>query len=72
MAIRQIMVDQDWTTAILVSDPFHMRRLKCMADDLGIASYSSPTPFSAVRSTEWQYLLDEARVYLGYELGYKP
>ena len=71
-AVRQIMGDQGWTTAILVSDPFHMRRLKSMAKDLTIIAFSSPTPFSAIRSTEWRYLLNEARVYLGYELGYRP
>ncbi|MGD9100878.1 MAG: YdcF family protein [Anaerolineae bacterium] len=72
VAVRRIMAAQGWTTAILVSDPFHMRRLKSMAGDLGILSYSSPTPFSAIRSKSWWYTLNEAHIYLGYELGYKP
>ena len=72
VSVRQIMADQGWTTAILVSDPFHMRRLRCIADDLSIVSYSSPTPLSAIRSKEWQHLVNEAWVYLGCELGYKP
>lgn len=72
VVVRQIMAHQGWTTAILVSDPFHMQRLKRMAEDMDIASYSSPTPFSAIRSTEWRYLMGEACIYLGYELGYKP
>ena len=71
-AVRQIMWDQGWATAILVSNAFHMRRLKSMAKDLTIIAFSSPTPFSGIRSTEWRYFLNEARVYLGYELGHRP
>jgi len=37
-------------TAILVSDPLHMRRAMWMAHDLGIPAVSSPTPTTRYRS----------------------
>ncbi len=41
-------------TAILVSDPLHMRRALWMANDLGIAAVSSPTPTTRYRSLRTQ------------------
>jgi uncharacterized SAM-binding protein YcdF (DUF218 family) len=38
------------TSAIIVSDPLHMKRAMLMADDLAIAAASSPTPTSRYRS----------------------
>jgi uncharacterized SAM-binding protein YcdF (DUF218 family) len=48
-------------SAILVSDPLHMRRAMMMADDLGMAAVSSPTPTSQYRSpgTKMGFLLRE-------------
>lgn len=37
-------------TAILVSDPLHMKRSALMAHDLGISAVTSPTPTSRYRS----------------------
>ena len=37
-------------SAIIVSDPLHMKRAMMMADDLDIAAVSSPTPTSRYRS----------------------
>lgn len=37
-------------SAIIVSDPLHMKRAMMMAEDLGIQAYSSPTPTSMYRS----------------------
>ena len=48
-------------TAILVSDPLHMRRAAWMAADLGISAVSSPTPTSRYRSfkTKFRFLRHE-------------
>jgi uncharacterized SAM-binding protein YcdF (DUF218 family) len=40
--VREIMDEEGWETAIVVSDPFHMTRALLMAQDLGIAAYGSP------------------------------
>ena len=48
-------------TAILVSDPLHMRRAMWMAGDLGIAAVPSPTPTTRYRSlkTKLEFLRHE-------------
>jgi uncharacterized SAM-binding protein YcdF (DUF218 family) len=50
-------------TAILVSDPFHMLRLRMLARRYGIVAYTSPTrtsPISAHRTAAWSYILRES------------
>lgn len=37
-------------SAIIVSDPLHLKRASVMADDLGICAVTSPTPTSRYRS----------------------
>jgi uncharacterized SAM-binding protein YcdF (DUF218 family) len=49
--------------AILVSDPFHMLRLKLVAHHLGVTAFTSPTrtsPISANRVESARYLLGES------------
>ena len=51
------------TRAILVSDPFHMLRLRILARRFGLTPYTSPTstsPISANRSEAWKYVLSES------------
>ena len=63
-AVRAIMRARNLRTAILVSDPFHMARLRILASGLHIEPpYTSPTrtsPISANRSAAWRYLLGES------------
>ena len=62
-AVAAIMRARRMHTAILVSDPFHMARLRILATQLGIAPFTSPTrtsPISANRSQSWRYLLNES------------
>ncbi|MFA1285702.1 YdcF family protein [Citrobacter sp. Ct235] len=65
---KQILLRQRWHTALLVSDPLHMRRLKTLAEDDGIESWSSPT--SSTRYQTWlaqaRFLLRESFYYSGY------
>ena len=58
-------------TAIIVSDPLHLRRATVMANDLGIDAVSSPTPTSMYRSfkTQSEFLIRELYFYSRYVLG---
>jgi uncharacterized SAM-binding protein YcdF (DUF218 family) len=47
---RRLMNDNGLKTALIVSDPLHMRRAMAMADGLAINAKSSPTPTSRYRS----------------------
>ena len=61
---QAIMQAQGLKTAILVSDPLHLRRAMWMARDLGIDAVSSPTPTSRYRS--WSARLRFLRRELHY------
>ena len=63
-----IMDDNSFETAIIVSDPLHMKRAMLMASDYGIEAYSSPTPTSMYRSwkTKIPFLCREEFFYVGY------
>lgn len=67
---KAIMDAHNWETAIIVSDPLHMKRAMLMAEDYGITAYSSPTPTSMYRSlkTKAGFLLREEVYYIGYVL----
>lgn len=50
-------------TALLVSDPFHMLRLRILARRFGFTPYTSPTqtsPISPNREERWKYILSES------------
>lgn len=47
---RRVMQREGLRTAILVSDPLHLKRAAMMAEDLGIDAVTSPTPTSRFRS----------------------
>lgn len=67
---KKIMDDNCYNTAIIVSDPLHMKRAMLMADDNGIKAYSSPTPTSryiTVKS-KFSFLAREEFFYIGYRV----
>ena len=66
----QVMSEQDLSTALVVSDPLHMKRTMLYAHDLGMTAYSSPTPTSLYRSwkTKLPFLMREEFFYIGYRL----
>lgn len=69
--VAKILEEQNLNSVILVSDGFHVMRLKRMAKDLGIKSLASPvidSPIAKNRITEFKYLLRETVVYMGYLL----
>ncbi len=54
---------------LMVSDPFHMFRVKRMAQDLGLIAFTSPTQTSPIRPhspLEYRYVARECVAYLAY------
>ena len=65
---KEVMEENDLETAIIVSDPLHMKRAMLMAEDYNINALSSPTPTSMYKSlkTKIPFLLREEFFYVGY------
>lgn len=64
-----LMQRNGWHSALLVSDPFHMYRLKRMATDLGIRAATSPTRTSPIHpgsSEERRYMAREVASLADY------
>ena len=66
---KEIMDENGWETAIIVSDPLHMKRAMLLAKDAGIRAYSSPTPTTRYVSlrTKIPFLARETFYYIGYQ-----
>lgn len=66
---KSIMDTRGYDTALIVSDPLHMRRAMLLARDVGLTAYSSPTTSS--RYVTWQtklpFLARETFFYIGYK-----
>lgn len=65
---KEVMEENDLETAIIVSDPLHMKRAMLMAKDYNITALSSPTPTSMYKTlkTKIPFLLREEFFYIGY------
>ncbi len=66
----KILMDANgYETAIIVSDPLHMKRAMLLAKDAGITAYSSPTPTTKYVSlaTKIPFLCREVFFYVGYK-----
>jgi uncharacterized SAM-binding protein YcdF (DUF218 family) len=64
-----------WRTAVIVSDPWHSLRSRTMADDLGLATWTSPTrsgPIVATRAIQARYIVRESAALLHYRLTHAP
>lgn len=62
-AVASMLRARRLSTAVLVSDPFHMLRLWIIAKRLGITAYTSPTrtsPISPNREERWKYIMSES------------
>lgn len=69
MQAKILMDKNGYTTALIVSDPLHMRRAVTIAKDLGIAEvYSAPTRTSTYKSfsKKFQFLDREEIYYVGH------
>ncbi len=67
---NEIMKNYGLDTAIIVSDPLHMKRAMLMAKDYGINACSSPTNTTMYRSekTKIPFLAREVFFYIGYSI----
>lgn len=60
-----------WSSALVVSDPWHSLRARTMARDAGLDAWSSPTrsgPAVQTRETQFRYILRETAALLFYRL----
>ncbi len=66
---KKIMDVYSYQTALIVSDPLHMKRAMLQAKDAGIKAYTSPTNSSRFRTrdTKFQFLKREVINYIGYK-----
>lgn len=64
-AVSGLMRERDLESAVLVSDSFHMLRLRIIAYRLNLRAYSSPTrssPIANDAAREWRHVLRESFV----------
>jgi uncharacterized SAM-binding protein YcdF (DUF218 family) len=62
-AVAGILEVRGLQSALLVSDPFHMLRLRILARRFGFIPYTSPTqtsPISPNREERWKYIFSES------------
>lgn len=61
-AVAVLMAQNELSRALLVSDPFHMLRLRLLATQLGLRAYSSPTrssPIDPESGEGWRHVFRE-------------
>jgi uncharacterized SAM-binding protein YcdF (DUF218 family) len=67
--VSAAFTERGWSSAVLVTDPWHAMRAERMAADAGITAESSPTrqgPAVQTRVTQFRYILRETAAYLLY------
>ena len=66
----QIMKKNNMSTAILVSDPLHMKRAMLVAKYKKLVAYSSPTPTTRYKTlkTKLPFLTQEISSYIKYKI----
>jgi uncharacterized SAM-binding protein YcdF (DUF218 family) len=69
-AVSHEMQQRRWSTAVIVTDPWHCLRTRSMAHDSGMDAVTSPTrqgPAVRTRQTEIHYIFRESLGYLYYK-----
>jgi uncharacterized SAM-binding protein YcdF (DUF218 family) len=70
-AVQRLFAERGWSTATLVTDPWHSLRSRTMARDAGLDARTSPTragPSVRTRETQLRYIARETGAYLYYRL----
>jgi uncharacterized SAM-binding protein YcdF (DUF218 family) len=70
-AVSMVMQAKRWKAALVVSDGFHLFRLKRMFEDNGIIAYTSPAPKSPIEfaaSQRFLYSLREVLLFSAYRM----
>jgi uncharacterized SAM-binding protein YcdF (DUF218 family) len=68
-AVSTAFGERGWSSAVLVTDPWHAMRAERMAEDAGLEATSSPTrqgPAVQTRATQFRYIVRETAAYLLY------
>ena len=68
-SVSRVFQERGWSSAVLVTDPWHAMRTARMAEDAGIDAEASPTrqgPSVYSRTTQLRYILRETAAYLLY------
>lgn len=66
---KELMKENKLNSALIISDPLHMKRAMLMAKDLNLKSYSSPTKTSKFKSIDkkLKFLMRETFFYILYQ-----
>jgi uncharacterized SAM-binding protein YcdF (DUF218 family) len=70
-AVSRLMQAKAWTAALVVSDGFHLFRLKRMFENNGIAAFTSPAPNSPIEASSSQrffYSMREVLLFSVYRI----
>jgi len=70
-AVAMMMQAKAWKSALVVSDGFHLFRVKKMFEDEGIVAFTSPAPLSPIESAaapRFWYTLREVFMFSAYRL----
>ncbi len=70
-AVAEVAEQRGWTSAVLVSDPWHSLRSRTMASDVGLEATTSPTksgPVVRTRETQFRYIVRETGALVYYHL----
>ncbi|HSK91875.1 MAG TPA: YdcF family protein [Euzebyales bacterium] len=72
-ATARFLRERGVADVVLVSDPFHARRISAISDEVGMRAAVSPTPSSAIAgNARWRHLIKEtAAVSAGQIIGYR-
>lgn len=70
---KKLMEANNLQTAIIVSDPYHMKRAMSIAENLDMKAYSSPTPTTRYESParSLRFLLQETGHMIGYLMSFQ-
>ncbi|GAA2349987.1 YdcF family protein [Saccharopolyspora halophila] len=70
-AVAEQAHQRNWSSALIVSDPWHSLRSRTMASDMGLDAYASPArtgPVVQTREIQARYILRETAALLYYRL----
>jgi uncharacterized SAM-binding protein YcdF (DUF218 family) len=70
-AVARVFEERGWSSATIVTDPWHSLRSRSMAEDLGMDARTSPTragPSVRTRGTQVRYILRETGAYLWWRI----
>jgi uncharacterized SAM-binding protein YcdF (DUF218 family) len=70
--VHSLLAERDFTTVLIVSDPFHLLRSRLIAEEVGLTAYTSPTPTTVITGGRaWRREFGEAAgVALGRIIGF--